>query len=104
MQFLMSTGEIAEGEPLTDEQVSQRAELIEYLHVAVCDRAYHGKYGDKKCETLATFFITKFHLSPRVGVSLANETAALLPQAVAEPPKSVSLTPEAQKEYDASEF
>lgn len=101
MQFLTSEGKIFEGQPLTDEQVKQRVELVEYFHLEVCNSSYHSRYDtDKKCETLANFFITKFELLPREGVSLANEMAALLPQVEPEPPEAITLSPEAQKAYD----
>jgi hypothetical protein len=58
MKFLTVKGKIEEGTPLTDEQVLQRTNLIEYFHETACEGAYHGTYGWRPCENLANAFVT----------------------------------------------
>src|ERR1035437_8155537 len=58
MKFLTEKGKIEEGTPLTDEQVSQRTNLIGYFHETACENAYHGTYSARPCENLANAFVT----------------------------------------------
>lgn len=58
VKFLTEEGKIEEGTPLTDEQVGQRERMITWFHEEACGGAYHGVYGDKKCETLANAYVT----------------------------------------------
>lgn len=73
MKFLTPEGKIVEGEPLTETQIAQRAELVEYLHHEACANSYHSGYERRdgvKCERIANFFITKFTITPLDGATL----------------------------------
>ena len=57
MKFLNEKGKIVEGLPLTDEQIIQRERLISYFHENCCHN-YHGVYGERGCEQMATDYVT----------------------------------------------
>lgn len=57
MKFLNEKGKIVEGVPLTDEQIAQRERLIAYFHDNCCN-TYHGVYGERGCEQMATDYVT----------------------------------------------
>jgi hypothetical protein len=86
MQFINAKGELQEGTLLTDEQVSQRAAIVEYLHKAICGPfATHSDYsrrvdGIPRCEEIANFFVTKFELKLLPDVSLTKEAGKFDPQ------------------------
>ena len=58
MKFITEDGKIEEGIPLTEEQVAQRERLIAYFHEEACSNGYHTCRETKRCETLATAFVT----------------------------------------------
>ncbi len=58
MKFITEDGKIAEGIPLTNEQVRQRENLVAYFHKEACRNGYHAYRDTKQCETLANAFVT----------------------------------------------
>ena len=45
MKFLNEKGEIAEGEPISDELILLRDTITKYIHEGVCNGTYHSTYG-----------------------------------------------------------
>lgn len=65
MKFLTQSGQIEEGEPLNDQQLAQREELITYLHKTCCRGRYHNPYEkprDFPCEEAANYLITTYEM------------------------------------------
>jgi hypothetical protein len=90
MKFLTSEGKIAEGEPLTDLQLKQRTELVEYFHREACHDAYHARYERERgvlCEKIANHFISRFKITRLDGIApLSGPVLDLNPVEEEEPP------------------
>ncbi len=77
MKFIAQDGQIAEGIPLTEEQIAMREQILDFTHETVCGGGIHSSYerrfGTVKCEKVANFFITKFTITPLPGTDMSKE-------------------------------
>lgn len=82
MHIIDKDGQLREGFPLTEEQIKQRKQILDYVHQAVCGGDTHASwdikyYGMPKCEALANFFVTSYTLTPLPNTDIEARTAEL---------------------------
>lgn len=92
MKFITKDGQILDGDPLSEVQMAQRAELVEYFHSQFCRGIYHPSHerrnGQVRCESVASALVTKIQFT---ALNFASPPSA---------PYSLGLSPAAAPEEE----